>query len=68
MGVSRLRGIAASFIGHGAAADTPVALSRWATTGAQRTIVGTLADIALSYYTTNLVPAMATGRVPQNPA
>jgi uroporphyrinogen III methyltransferase/synthase len=46
MGVSRLREIAAALVEHGAAADTPIALSRWATTGAQRTITGTLADIA----------------------
>jgi len=46
MGVSRLREIAAAFVEHGAAADTPIALTRWATTGAQRTITGTLADIA----------------------
>ncbi len=46
MGVARLREIAASFIEHGAAADTPIALTRWATTGSQKTIVGTLADIA----------------------
>jgi uroporphyrinogen III methyltransferase / synthase len=46
MGVARLREICASFIGHGAKPDTPIALSRWATTGAQKTIEGTLATIA----------------------
>jgi len=46
MGVARLREIAASFIEHGAEASTPIALTRWATTGSQKTIVGTLADIA----------------------
>jgi len=46
MGVARLREIAASFIEHGAEAGTPIALTRWATTGSQKTIVGTLADIA----------------------
>ena len=46
MGVSRLREITSSFIEHGAAATTPIALTRWATTGSQKTIVGTLADIA----------------------
>ncbi len=46
MGVSRLREIAAAFVEHGAAADTPIALTRWATTGSQKTITGTLADIA----------------------
>jgi uroporphyrinogen III methyltransferase/synthase len=46
MGVARLREISGSFIEHGAAPETPIALTRWATTGAQKTIVGTLADIA----------------------
>lgn len=46
MGVARLREISSAFIEHGAAADTPIALTRWATTGSQKTIVGTLADIA----------------------
>lgn len=46
MGVARLREISSSFVEHGAAADTPIALTQWATTGAQKTIVGTLADIA----------------------
>lgn len=46
MGVARLREITASFIEGGADPKTPIALSRWATTGSQRTIVGTLEDIA----------------------
>jgi len=46
MGVARLREITAALVEGGAAADTPVALVRWATTGGQRTITGTLADIA----------------------
>lgn len=46
MGVARLREITAAFIENGAAATTPIALTRWATTGAQKTITGTLADIA----------------------
>ncbi|MCU0751077.1 MAG: uroporphyrinogen-III synthase, partial [Akkermansiaceae bacterium] len=46
MGVARLREISGSFIEHGAAADTPIALTQWATTGAQKTIVGTLETIA----------------------
>jgi uroporphyrinogen III methyltransferase/synthase len=46
MGVARLREIASSFIEHGADPATPIALTRWATTGAQKTITGTLADIA----------------------
>lgn len=46
MGVARLREIAKSFIENGAAADTPIALTRWATTGSQKTIEGTLSNIA----------------------
>ncbi|MCW1924367.1 uroporphyrinogen-III C-methyltransferase [Luteolibacter arcticus] len=46
MGVSRLREISAAFIAGGADAATPIALTRWATTGSQKTITGTLADIA----------------------
>lgn len=46
MGVSRLREITSAFIEGGANASTPIALTRWATTGSQRTITGTLADIA----------------------
>ncbi len=46
MGVARLREITGSFIQHGAAAQTPIALTQWATTGAQKTIVGTLSNIA----------------------
>ena len=46
MGVARLREICNSFIEHGAAADTPIALTRWATTPLQKTITGTLTTIA----------------------
>ena len=46
MGVARLRFITASLIEHGATPDTPIALTRWATTGRQKTITGTLSDIA----------------------
>lgn len=46
MGVARLREITSSFIENGAAADTPIALVRWATTGSQWTITGTLETIA----------------------
>jgi len=46
MGVARLREITSSFIEHGAAPETPIALTRWATTASQSTIEGTLADIA----------------------
>ncbi|MEN9535712.1 MAG: uroporphyrinogen-III C-methyltransferase, partial [Verrucomicrobiota bacterium] len=46
MGVARLREITGAFIEHGAGAETPIALTRWATTGSQKTIVGTLTTIA----------------------
>ncbi|MEI6177181.1 MAG: uroporphyrinogen-III C-methyltransferase [Verrucomicrobiota bacterium] len=46
MGVSRLREISGEFVKHGADPDTPIALTRWATTNAQKTIVGTLTTIA----------------------
>lgn len=46
MGVARLREITGSFIENGAAPETPIALTRWATTGSQSTIEGTLATIA----------------------
>ncbi|WP_193213384.1 uroporphyrinogen-III C-methyltransferase [Luteolibacter marinus] len=46
MGVARLREITASLVEGGADPATPIALTRWATTGSQKTITGTLADIA----------------------
>ena len=60
MGVARLREISASFIENGAAPETPIALTQWATTGAQKTIVGTLATIADIAENTNFgSPAVA---------
>ena len=46
MGVARLREITSKLVEHGAEPTTPIALTRWATTGRQKTITGTLADIA----------------------
>ena len=46
MGVARLREITNAFIDNGAAPNTPIALTRWATTARQATIEGTLATIA----------------------
>lgn len=46
MGVERIGILTARLIEHGAAADTPVALVRWGTTGRQQTLRGTLGDIA----------------------
>lgn len=46
MGVERLSPITAGLIAAGMAPGTPVALIRWATTAAQETLTGSLADIA----------------------
>ena len=46
MGVERLRVITGSLAKEGLATDTPVAMIRWATTGGQETLTGTLGDIA----------------------
>ena len=46
MGVARLREITSKLVEHGAEPATPIALTRWATTGRQKTITGTLANIA----------------------
>ncbi len=46
MGVGRIAILAGKLVEHGAAADTPVALVRWATTGRQETLTGTLGTIA----------------------
>lgn len=47
MGVERLASITAGLREAGMDATTPVALIRWATTGAQQTLTGTLASIAI---------------------
>ncbi|HVR37402.1 MAG TPA: uroporphyrinogen-III C-methyltransferase [Methylomirabilota bacterium] len=46
MGVERIRGIADTLMKEGMAADTPVAMVRWGTTGQQQSIEGTLKTIA----------------------
>ncbi|HJT82579.1 MAG TPA: uroporphyrinogen-III C-methyltransferase [Chthoniobacterales bacterium] len=46
MGVDRIESIAKEMMQKGARPDLPVALVRWATTGRQQTLVGTLGDIA----------------------
>jgi uroporphyrinogen III methyltransferase / synthase len=46
MGVERLGAITWEMIDRGARADLPAALVRWGTTAQQKTIIGTLADIA----------------------
>ena len=46
MGVERLGSITSEMMKHGVRSDLPVALVRWATTGQQETVTGTLRDIA----------------------
>lgn len=46
MGVERMGEIAQALQTHGMAADTPVALVRWASTARQQTLVSTLAEVA----------------------
>jgi uroporphyrinogen III methyltransferase/synthase len=46
MGVSRIGSISENLIANGMSSETPVAMIRWATTGRQQTIQGTLATIA----------------------
>src|SRR5438034_4333173 len=46
MGVERLGSITREMLKQGVRADLPVALVRWATTGKQETLTGTLHDIA----------------------
>jgi len=45
MGTDRIGEIAASLVRHGMPATTPIAMVRWGTTGRQKSISGTLADI-----------------------
>lgn len=60
MSVRRIREIADSLIRHGRAADTPVSMIRWGTTGRQKAIQGTLADIADVAEKTNFLPPALT--------
>jgi uroporphyrinogen III methyltransferase/synthase len=46
MGVERIESIARAMLKQGVREDLPVALVRWATTGRQETLTGTLQDIA----------------------
>jgi uroporphyrinogen III methyltransferase / synthase len=46
MGMERLETITREMLGHGLRPDLPVALIRWATTGQQQTLTGTLQNIA----------------------
>ena len=46
MGVERIEEITGQLVRHGAAPATPMALVRWATHGRQKTLTGTLGDMA----------------------
>jgi uroporphyrinogen III methyltransferase / synthase len=46
MGVSRVKTISEALMAHGMPEDTPVAMIRWATTGRQQSVFGTLKTIA----------------------
>jgi uroporphyrinogen III methyltransferase/synthase len=45
MGMERLQDVTSEMLKHGVRPDLPVALVRWATTGKQRTLTGTVSDI-----------------------
>lgn len=60
MGVERLETITATLVSEGMPSETPVALVRWATTGRQETITGTLETIARRVKEANFkAPAVA---------
>ena len=60
MGVERIGAITTKFLEGGAAAETPVALVRWGTTGRQQTLRGKLGDIAEKVAATGFeAPAVA---------
>jgi uroporphyrinogen III methyltransferase/synthase len=60
MGVGRLREISAGLVSAGRSPDTPVAVIRWGTVPVQRTITGTLEDIADKVAEANLKPPAVT--------
>jgi uroporphyrinogen III methyltransferase/synthase len=60
MGVKNLPEIAASLVAHGRPASTPAAVVRWGTTPEQRTVTGTLADIAERVAEAGLAPPAIT--------
>lgn len=56
MGVRNLPGVCAKLMTAGRPADSPVALIQWGTTCRQRTLVGTLSDIAAKAEAENIGP------------
>src|SRR6476619_4759923 len=60
MGVERLGDVTNEMLKHGVRGDLPVARVRWATTGQQETLTGTLSDIAQKVAAKNFeAPAVA---------
>src|SRR5258708_33969479 len=60
MGVEHLGVVTSEMLKHGVRGDLPVALVRWATTGQQETLTGTLSDIAQKVAAKNFeAPAVA---------
>src|SRR3990172_2954317 len=47
MGIENIPNIVQALVTHGRSPDTPTAVIRWGTTSNQKTVVGTLSDIAL---------------------
>ncbi len=69
MGVERLGSITSEMMKHGVRGDLPVALVRWATTGQQETLTGTLRDIAQKAAANSFAaPAKTSQRVKQQAA
>ena len=60
MGVGRLREISSSLVSAGRSPETPVAVIRWGTVPEQRTVTGTLEDIADRVAEANLKPPAIT--------
>jgi uroporphyrinogen III methyltransferase/synthase len=60
MGVERLADVTTEMLKHGVRSNLPVALVRWATTGQQETLTGTVSDIAQKVSSKNFeAPAVA---------
>jgi uroporphyrinogen III methyltransferase/synthase len=60
MGTKTLPEIVEKLVANGRASDTPVAVIRWGTTPEQRTVVGTLADIAARVEDAGITPPAIT--------
>jgi uroporphyrinogen III methyltransferase / synthase len=60
MGVKNLSEISRSLTAHGRALDTPVAVIRWGTTPDQKTVIGTLGDIAERVKQAGITPPAIT--------